>query len=99
MDINRLFEIDNGFAYFDGPASLGGLDFPTFDAPEGSLYFLKTGEKFIFRGSVWVQLQSKQFEIKHNQVYDDTIPDGYMAEMYSPDLVGELTVDGEVLIL
>ena len=99
MDIDRLFDIDNGFLYFDGPASLGGSDYPNFSAPEGSIYFRITGEKFIFQNSVWIQLQSKQFELKHNQVYDDIIPDGYMAELYSPDLVGELTIDGEVLII
>ena len=101
MDVNRVFEIEYGLTIFDGPTFLGGVDLPNFteNVVEGSYYVRKTGEKYVFIGEQWVQIQSKQLALMHNVLYDDYIPENYLAECYSPDLNGEIDLAGEILVL
>lgn len=99
MNFNELFEAENGFYVIDGVAITSSSVDPTFEAPDGTIFIKSTGEKFKMINAQWIQVSNKQTEFLLSSIYDDVVPSHATALFSSPDLEGELEIEGEVLIL
>ena len=99
MDIGKLFEAENGFYVIDGIAIVSDSVDPTENAEDGTLFFKNTGEKFKRVEGEWLQYSNKQFELLHESIYDDIVPEENTLLVSSPNLIGELEINGEVIVI